>query len=71
MLTDDYSVRLLCDLLGCPRSSYYYQPKLQDETEVKSVSRAWLPNGPPTATAESPNNCSAKDGTSTRNEFIV
>jgi putative transposase len=37
MLADDYSVSLLCDLLGCPRSSYYYQPKLQDENEVKSA----------------------------------
>lgn len=37
MLADDYSVSLLCDLLGCPRSSYYYQPKQQDENEVKSA----------------------------------
>jgi putative transposase len=37
MLADDYSVSLLCDLLGCSRSSYYYQPKLQDENEVKSA----------------------------------
>jgi len=37
MLSDDYSVSLVCDLLGCSRSSYYYQPKLKDETEVKSA----------------------------------
>jgi putative transposase len=37
MLADDYSVGLLCDLLGCPRSSYYYQPHLPDEKEVKSA----------------------------------
>ena len=37
MLSDDYAVSLLCDLLGCSRSSYYYQPKLRDETEVKSA----------------------------------
>jgi putative transposase len=37
MLSDDYSVSLLCDLLGCSRSSYYYQPNLKDETEVKSA----------------------------------
>ena len=37
MLADDYSVSLLCDLLECPRSSYYYQPKLHDENEVKSA----------------------------------
>lgn len=35
MLSDDYPVSLLCDLLACPRSSYYYQPQLQDENEVK------------------------------------
>ena len=37
MLSDDYAVSLLCDLLGCSRSSYYYQAKLRDETEVKSA----------------------------------
>ena len=37
MLADDYCVNLLCDLLGCPRSSYYYQPTLRDETEVRSA----------------------------------
>ena len=37
VLADDYPVSLLCDLLACPRSSYYYQPTLQDETEVKSA----------------------------------
>jgi transposase InsO family protein len=37
MLADDYWVNLLWDLLGCPRSSYYYQPMLEDETEVKSA----------------------------------
>jgi len=31
----------------------------------------WLRNGRPTATAESPNSCIAKGGTSTRNESIV
>jgi transposase InsO family protein len=37
MLSDDYSVSMACDLLECSRSSYYYQPKLKDETEVKSA----------------------------------
>lgn len=37
MLSDDYAVSLLCDLLGCRRSSYYYQPQPKDETEVKSA----------------------------------
>jgi len=37
MLSNDYSVSLACALLECSRSSYYYQPKLKDETEVKSA----------------------------------
>ena len=37
MLADDYSVSLVCELLGCSRSSYYYQPNPKDETEVKSA----------------------------------
>ena len=37
VLADDYPVSLLCDLLACPRSSYYYQPTLPDETEVKTA----------------------------------
>jgi putative transposase len=37
MLADDYPVSLVCELLGCSRSSYYYQPSPKDETEVKSA----------------------------------
>ena len=37
MLADDYSVSLVCELLGCSRSSYYYQPNPKDETEVKNA----------------------------------
>jgi putative transposase len=37
MLADDYSVSLVCELLGCSRSSYYYQPNPKGETEVKSA----------------------------------
>ena len=37
MLADDYPVSLACELLGCSRSSYYYQPNRKDETEVKSA----------------------------------
>jgi transposase InsO family protein len=37
MLADDYSVSLVCELLGCSRSSYYYQPNPKDEAEVKSA----------------------------------
>ena len=45
MLTKDYSVNLLCNLLGCSRSSYYYQPKQHDDTEgkaaIESVAAEW------------------------------
>ena len=45
VLAKDYSVNLLCNLLGCSRSSYYYQPKQRDETEdraaIESVAAAW------------------------------
>jgi len=45
VLTKDYSVNLLCNLLGCSRSSYYYQPKQRDETEdrtaIESVAAEW------------------------------
>ena len=45
VLAKDYSVSLLCNLLGCSRSSYYYQPKQRDETEdrvaIESVAAEW------------------------------
>jgi putative transposase len=45
VLAKDYSVNLLCNLLGCSRSSYYYQPKQRDETEdrtaIESVAAEW------------------------------
>ena len=37
MLSEDYPVSLACDVLGCGRSSYYYQSKQQDETEIKAA----------------------------------
>ena len=37
MLSQDYPVSLACEVLGCTRSSYYYQPKQQDETEIKAA----------------------------------
>jgi transposase InsO family protein len=36
MLARNYSVTLLCDLLGCSRSSYYHQAKQPDETEIRA-----------------------------------
>jgi transposase InsO family protein len=45
VLADSYSVSLLCDLLDCSRSSYYYQPKQRDDTEdktaIESVAAEW------------------------------
>jgi transposase InsO family protein len=45
VLADRYSVSLLCDLLDCSRSSYYYQPKQRDDTEdktaIESVAAEW------------------------------
>jgi putative transposase len=45
VLAKDYSVNLLCNLLGCSRSSYYYQPKQRDEAEdraaIESVAAEW------------------------------
>jgi transposase InsO family protein len=45
VLAKDYSVNLLCNLLGCSRSSYYYQPKQRDEIEdraaIESVAAEW------------------------------
>ena len=37
MLSEDYPVSLTCDVLGCGRSSYYYQSKQRDETEIKAA----------------------------------
>jgi putative transposase len=45
VLAKDYSVNLVCNLLGCSRSSYYYQPKQRDDTEdraaIESVAAEW------------------------------
>lgn len=36
-LAEEYPVRLLCELLGCAPSSYYYQPQGRDETELRDL----------------------------------
>jgi len=36
---EKYPVRLLCDLLDLPRSSYYYQPSEPDECELEEAMR--------------------------------
>ena len=40
MLSPDYSVAFLCSLLGCAKSSYYYQAKQRDETDDKAAIEA-------------------------------
>jgi len=37
MLAQDYPTTLACDVLGCPRSSYYYQPRILEEKELKAA----------------------------------
>jgi putative transposase len=37
MLTQDYPVTLVCDVLGCARSSYYYRAQQPDETELRAA----------------------------------
>ena len=37
MLSQQYPVILVCDVLGCVRSSYYYRAKQPDETELKAA----------------------------------
>ena len=40
MLSSDYPATFLCSLLGCAKSSYYYQAKQRDETEDKAAIEA-------------------------------
>lgn len=37
MLSQKHSITLVCDVLGCTRSSYYYQAEQLDETELKAA----------------------------------
>jgi len=42
MLSEEYSVKVACEVLGVTRSSYYYQPiELPDESEIKEEAAAW------------------------------
>jgi transposase InsO family protein len=40
MLSPDYPVTLTCEVLDCPWSSYYYQAKPTDETELRAAIEA-------------------------------
>jgi len=46
MLAPDYSITLACDLLDCPRSSYYYQGEQPDGAEIKAAIRAVVAEWP-------------------------
>lgn len=46
MLAPDYSITLACDLLDCPRSSYYYQGEQPDEAEIEAAIRAVVAEWP-------------------------
>jgi len=37
MLAEEYPVRLLCELLACAPSSYYYRPRKREDTELRDV----------------------------------
>jgi transposase InsO family protein len=37
MMADEYPVRLLCDLLSCAPSSYYYRSQRQDDTKLRDL----------------------------------
>lgn len=40
MLSQDYPLTVLCDVIGCARSSYYYQAERPDESKLKAAIRA-------------------------------
>jgi putative transposase len=46
MLSQDYPITLACDVVGCVRSSYYYQPKQWDERELKAAIEAVVAEWP-------------------------
>jgi hypothetical protein len=37
MLSHSYSKALVCNVLGCPRSSYYYQPHGLEDEELRAA----------------------------------
>jgi len=37
MVAQEYPIRLLCELLACAPSSYYYQPPSREDTELRDV----------------------------------
>ena len=56
MLSDSYPTALACEVLDCPRSSYYYQAHIGEEDELKAaieqVATTWPTYGSRRITAE-------------------
>lgn len=56
MLSGSYPIALACDVLGCPRSSYYYQPQGSDDgkvrSDIESLAEEWPTYGSRRITAE-------------------
>jgi putative transposase len=56
MLSADYPLTWLCDLLDCQRSSYYYQPEPPDESEervaIETIAARWPTYGYRRVTAQ-------------------
>ena len=46
MLAPDYPITLLCDILGCSKSSYYYQNTPTDETDPEQALEAVISEWP-------------------------
>jgi len=56
MLAESYPTALVCDVLGCPRSSYYYQPRgVEDDllkAAIEQVALEWPTYGSRRVTAQ-------------------
>jgi len=46
MLAPDYSIQAVCEVLACPRSSYYYQSEPSADTALREAIRAVLADWP-------------------------
>jgi putative transposase len=38
-LRDDYSIQMLCEVLGVPRSSFYHEPRPSEDRPVRDALR--------------------------------
>jgi hypothetical protein len=36
-LRDDYSIQMLCEVLGVPRSSFYHEPRPSEDRPVRDA----------------------------------